>query len=75
MELNLHEIRGWEKLGAALCIFGIVLIIPASLALYALAHPQGAAELLRAILWMGALVLVIGGVLIGWAHQRARRPR
>ena len=75
MELNLRKILGWEKLGAIFCAIGMVLIIPASLALFALAHPQGAAELLRAILWMGVIILLIGGVLIGWTYHKKRQAQ
>jgi len=68
MDLNLRPLKGLEKIGAVLCLTGMLLIIPASLALFALAHPEGAAELLKVVFYISLILMIVGGLLIGWVH-------
>lgn len=68
--MNLQRPKGLEKIGALLCLTGIFTMIPASLALFVLAHPYGAAELLSAVLKLSLVIILIGGSLIGWAHYK-----
>ncbi len=73
MEINLRTLKGLEKLGAVLCLIGILLIFPCYLALFALAHPEGAAQLLKAVLKMSWVILIVGAVLIGWVHFKKNK--
>jgi hypothetical protein len=68
MDLNLRPLKGLEKIGAVLCFTAMFLIFAASLALFALAHPKGAAELLRGVLYISLFLMIVGGLLIGWMH-------
>jgi hypothetical protein len=70
MDLNLRPLKVLEKIGVILFFTGMLLIFPVSLALFVLAHPEGAAELLRAVFRISLILMIVGGFMIGWMHLK-----